>query len=88
MCRKFSTAFSDTLLVPDENDKKVVSEILEKKAVSFNKIRSKSPAWLWKRVRCYIPEKGKLELVLTEFFNSWGHIKCLVTGQKLFSAET
>ena len=88
LCRKFATAFSDTLLVPDENDKKVVSEILEKKGVSFNKIRSKSPAWLWKRVRRYIPEKGILELVLTEFFNSWGHIKCLVTGQKLFSAET
>ena len=88
LCLKFATAFSDTLLVPDENDKKVVSEILEKKGVSFNKIRSKSPAWLWKRVRRYIPEKGILELVLTEFFNSWGHIKCLVTGQKLFSAET
>ena len=88
LCRKFATAFSDTLLVPDENDKKAVSEILEKKGISFNKMRSKSPAWLWKQVRRYIPEKGILELILTEFFNSWGHIKCSVTGQKLFSAET
>ena len=88
LCRKFATAFSDTLLVPDENDKKAVSEILEKKGISFNKMRSKSPAWLWKQVRRYIPEKGILELILTEFFNSWGHIKCSVTGQKLFSAKT
>lgn len=88
LCRKFATAFSDTLLVPDEDDKKAVSEILEKKKSSFNKVRSKSPAWLWKRVRRYIPEKGILELVLNEFFNSWGHIKCSVTRQELFSAET
>src|SRR6266446_6024563 len=88
LCQKFATAFSDTLLVPDEDDKKAVSEILEKKNSNFNKMRSKSPAWLWKQVRRYIPEKGILKLVLTEFFKSWGHIKCSVTGQKLFSAET
>ena len=88
LCRKFPTAFSDTLLVPDENDKKAVSEILKKTGISFNKMWSKSPAWLWKQVRHYIPEKGILKLILTEFFNSWGHIKCSVTGQKLFSAKT
>ena len=88
LCRKFATAFSDTLLVPDEDDRKAVSEILEKKKSNFNQVRSKSPAWLWKRVRRYIPEKGILELVLTEFFNSWGYIKCSVTHQPLFSAET
>jgi hypothetical protein len=48
LCQKFATAFSDTLLVPDEDDKKAVSEILEKKNSNFNKMRSKSPAWLWK----------------------------------------
>jgi hypothetical protein len=48
LCQKFATAFSDTLLVPDEDDKKAVSEILEKKNSNFNKVRSKSPAWLWK----------------------------------------
>src|SRR6266700_1273698 len=29
------------------NDKKAVSEILEKKNTNFNKMWSKSPAWLW-----------------------------------------
>ena len=48
LCQKFATAFSDTLLVPDKDDKKVVSEILEKKNSNFNKMQSKSPAWLWK----------------------------------------
>ena len=27
-------------------------------------------------------------LVLTEFFNCWGKIKCPITGQQLFNAET
>lgn len=76
------------MLVPDEDDKKAVSDVLEKRKSSFNKMRSKSHGWLWKRVRRYIPEKGILSLVLNEFFNSWGHIKCSVTGQELFSAET
>jgi hypothetical protein len=31
-------AFSDTLLVPDEDDKRAVSEMLEKKGSSFNKM--------------------------------------------------
>ncbi|PPQ83063.1 hypothetical protein CVT25_005222 [Psilocybe cyanescens] len=37
LSRKFATAFSDTLLVPDEDDKNAVSEILEKKKTSLIK---------------------------------------------------
>ena len=88
LSKKFATAFSDTLLVPDEDDKKLVSEVLLKKNLTYDKVRSKSPSWLWKRVRRYIPEINILVLVLTEFFNCWGKIKCSVTGQPLFSAET
>ena len=88
LCKKFATAFSDTLLVPDEDDKKLVSEVLLKKKLTYEKVRSKSPAWLWKRVCRYIPESGILVLILTEFFNCWGKIKCPITGQPLFSAET
>jgi hypothetical protein len=38
LCWKFATAFSDTLLVPDEDDKRAVSKILEKKNSNFNKM--------------------------------------------------
>ena len=48
LCKKFATAFSDTLLVPDEDDKKLVSSVLSKKNLTFEKVWSKSPAWLWK----------------------------------------
>ena len=88
LSKKFATAFSDTLLVPDEDDKKLVSEVLLKKNLTYDKVQSKSPSWLWKHVRRCIPEINILVLVLTEFFNCWGKIKCSVTGQPLFSAET
>ena len=88
LSKKFATAFSDTLLLPDEDDKKLVSQVLAKKNLTYNQVRSKSPAWLWKRVRRYIPESNILVLVLREFFDSWGKIKCSITGQPLFSAET
>jgi hypothetical protein len=35
LCQKFATAFSDTLLVPDKNNKKAMSEILEKKGIKY-----------------------------------------------------
>lgn len=88
LSKKFATAFSDTLLLPDEDDKKLISQVLAKKNLTYNQVRSKSPAWLWKRVRRYIPESNILVLVLREFFDSWGKIKCSITGQPLFSAET
>ena len=50
LSKKFATAFSDTLLVPDEDDKKLVSEVLLKKNLTYDKVQSKSPSWLWKRV--------------------------------------
>ena len=85
LSKKFATAFSDTLLVPDEDDKKWVSEVLLKRNLTYDKVQSKSPSLLRKHVHWYIPEINILVLVLTEF---WGKIKCSVTGQPLFSVET
>jgi len=80
LSKKFATAFSDTLLLPDEDDKKLVSQVLAKKNLTCNQVRSKSPAWLWKHVHWYIPESNILVLVLRELFDSWGKIKCSITG--------
>ena len=46
--QKFARAFSDTMLVPDEEDKKAVEAVLAKKGIKCEHICSKSPAWLWK----------------------------------------
>jgi hypothetical protein len=85
---RFATAFSDTMLVPDKNDKAKVEEYLNKKGMNWDQVRRSSPGWLWKRVRRYIPEKSLLHRILKEFFDCWGPIKCTTTGQKLFSAES
>jgi hypothetical protein len=88
LCRKFARAFSDTMLVPDKGDKKTVEQVLKKKRLTWEQVQSKSPAWLWKWVRRYIPDKDILYLILSELFQSWGSVKCSVTKQTLFNAET
>jgi len=86
--KQFARAFSDTMLVPDKNDKAHVMSYLKAKGLTWEKVRLSSPGWLWKRVRRYIPEKNFLYQILKEFFNCWGPVKCIVTGQPLFSGET
>jgi hypothetical protein len=86
--RKFAAAFSDTLLVPDKDDRDIVESVLRKKGETWEKTKSKAPAWLWKRVRHFIPQKDVLHILLKELFESWAFIKCAVTGQRLFNDET
>ena len=76
------------MLVPDEGDKKTVEQVLKQKGLTWEKVQSKSPAWLWKQVCHYIPDKDILHPILSELFQSWGSAKCSVTKQTLFSAET
>jgi hypothetical protein len=66
LCKRFAHAFSDTMLVPDERDKKSVEGVLVKKNIKWEKIQSKSPAWLWKWIRQYIPNKDILYNLLSE----------------------
>ena len=86
--KEFARAFSDTMLVPDKNDKAQVISHLKAKGLTWESVRLSSPAWLWRRVRRYIPEKNFLYQILDEFFMCWGPVKCTVTGQALFNDET
>ncbi|KAJ7017554.1 hypothetical protein C8F04DRAFT_979056 [Mycena alexandri] len=86
--RHFARAFSDTMLVPDLGDKTAVEAVLAAKGVTWDQARSKSPGWLWRRVRRYIPQKDVLHHILSEFFTAWADVKCSVTNLPLFSAET
>lgn len=85
---KFAAAFSDTLVVPDKDDRDSVEAVLKKKGETWEKMKSRSPAWLWKRVCCFIPQQDLLYVLLKELFESWAPVKCVVTGQKLFNDET
>jgi hypothetical protein len=86
---KFATAFSDTMLVPDKNDRiKVEAYLKRAKLQPWSNFRLEKPKWVWKRVRRYIPEKNFLYTLLKEFFGCWGPVKCTVTGQPLFTEET
>jgi hypothetical protein len=76
------------MLIPDEGDKKQVTEYLEEMKTTFEAKRKSHPEWLWKRVRRYIPEKDTLYKIMKEFFDCWGPIVCTITKQPLFSEES
>ena len=84
---RFAAAFSDTLLVPDKGDKRRVEAVLAKKNLTWDQIRNSSPAWLWRRVRRYIPEKSLLYKLLKEMFDCWGPIVCSVSKIPLFDDD-
>jgi hypothetical protein len=85
----FATAFSDTMLIPDKNDRlRVEAYLREHKLQNWDKVRRTNAKWCWKRVRRYIPEKDVLFHLLSQLFKCWGPVKCTVTGQPLFTDET
>jgi hypothetical protein len=86
--RHFARAFSDTMLIPDLGDKSAVDAVLKAKGITWDQARSKSPGWIWRRVRRYIPQKDILHTLLSEFFDAWANVKCSVTKLPLFSDET
>jgi hypothetical protein len=86
--KRFAAAFSDTLLIPDETDKKAVESVLAKQNIDWNTKRAKDPDWLWKRVRRYIPRKEVLHPILKEFFECWGKVICSVHKIPLFNEES
>ena len=72
----FSTAFCDTMLVPDKADKQNVQAYLEMKGSKWEQVLKYNPDWLWARVRRYIPEKNLLHHLLEELFDAWGPVQC------------
>ncbi|KAJ7214757.1 hypothetical protein C8J57DRAFT_1483194 [Mycena rebaudengoi] len=76
------------MLIPDLGDKSAVEAVLKAKGITWDQARSKSPGWIWRRVRRYIPQKDILHTLLSEFFNAWANVKCSVTKLPLFSDET
>lgn len=90
--KPFATAFSKTLLMIDEDDRRMVDQALAKRPVStrttWDELRKTNPEWLWRRVRRYVPKKEYLVPVLEELFQCWGDAKCSKTGLPLFNQTT
>jgi len=86
--RHLVVAFSDTMLVPDKKDKKLVEAYLKEKDVKWDYVWKSSPAWLWKRMQRYIPDENLLHCILEKFFDAWSPVKCSVTQQPLFTIDS
>lgn len=81
----FLKAFSEALFVVDENDKRAVSQAMEKANMgTWCGMLSRNPAWLWKRVRRTIPKPSVLHQSLFVVFQQYGNIEDSATGKKLF----
>ena len=87
LTKKFSRAFSDTMLVPCAEDRKKMEAFLKSKDKTWMQVRHQHPAWLWMRVRRFIPEPSMICELLTELFESWGSAICSRTKLPLFSAD-
>jgi hypothetical protein len=85
---RFQQAFWNTLLIPDEIDKKNIIAVLPKMNTTWEKMLAVNPDWLWVRCWCYAPSKDVLYRLLKELFECWGPVKCSKTGQPLFDKET
>ncbi|KAH8109627.1 hypothetical protein DFH11DRAFT_1474484, partial [Phellopilus nigrolimitatus] len=85
--KSFSIAYSDTLFVPDKEDKARVIAVLRAGNLTWDSVKRERPDWLWERVRRYIPQKDILFKLLKELFDCWGNVKCSRTGATLFTAE-
>lgn len=91
----FSIAFSDTMLIPDQDDVARIQGYIAKlpaarngKLLTWDHIRQNNSEWLWARVRRYIPEPGLLYRLLKKLFDTWGPIRCSQTKAPLFSTQS
>jgi hypothetical protein len=83
--RPFARDLRDALLLPDAADKAAVSNVLQKKMMTYElAVRCKSE-WVWQRVRRYIPPPEILLPRVKLVFQTYGPLCDAVTHQPLFN---
>ncbi|THU77319.1 hypothetical protein K435DRAFT_878010 [Dendrothele bispora CBS 962.96] len=69
--RAFAAAFSDTLLIPDKSDKKIVEAALAKRNLTWKVMRGRAPQWLWIETFTSPETWQKSKAVLEEVRKGW-----------------
>lgn len=81
----FSTAFRDILLVPDDDDKKRISNYAVEKGTTFEKLVRSKPQWVWAHCKRLVRPPSVLYPLVEELFKTYGPLKDAATGQPLFN---
>ena len=83
--RPFARALRDAIFIPDEEDKAMVSRVLQGKHVGFEEMVLRDPVWVWRRVRRYVPPPEVLFQRVKLVLQIYGPLKDAITGQPLFN---
>jgi hypothetical protein len=84
MHKDFMRRFRDALYVCDQGDKTAIEAFLLSAGTDWNTRMLSNPAWIFERVRRFIPEPVKLYPTLKFLFDSYGPLRCEHSGRQLF----
>lgn len=80
-------AYSDTLFIPNESDKALLSARFSKQGTSWEDEILRRPKYVWARCRRPIPPPEVLHPLLSKLFETFGPLKDAKAGSPLFNAE-
>jgi hypothetical protein len=83
--RPFARALRDAIFIPDDEDKAAVTHVLLGKQISFNEMLMRSPIWVWRRVKCYVPPPEVLFPRVQGVLQLFGPLVDAKTSQPLFN---
>ncbi|KAF7971123.1 hypothetical protein HWV62_21994, partial [Athelia sp. TMB] len=82
--RAFAQALRDAIFIPDEADRKKISDYLDSIGSSYDEILRFKAHWIWKRCKRIIPPPEQLYLAVQEIYSTFGPLKDTTTGLPLF----
>lgn len=86
--RPFARALRDALLLPDEDDKAAVEQVLAQKNVTFDQMVLWQPDWVWRRVKRCAPPPEVMYSHILQVITHYGPLKDATTGQPLFNTAS
>ncbi|KAG2198707.1 hypothetical protein INT47_005392 [Mucor saturninus] len=87
MAKEFSRRFRDAMFVVDLGDKRLVSQYLESIGTDWESYMVKTPDFILKRIRRYIPPPEELYKSVSMLFMHYGPAKCVLSGKPLFNED-
>ncbi|KAG2192652.1 hypothetical protein INT47_006910 [Mucor saturninus] len=85
MHKDFMRRFRDILYVCDQDYKALVEAYLSSIGTDWNTRMLIIPAWIFERVRKFVPPPDELHSALKFLFDSYGRLRCENSGRRLFN---
>jgi len=86
-CRPFAQALRDAMFIPDQEDKRRVSEYLTDIGSSWDEVLHTNARWLWKHCKRVIPPPELLYPLVKEVYTIYGPLLDAKTQKPLFNSR-